>query len=359
MKTRILIIIPIITTLAILAVIAYDSVSLDKLCADDGGKRIDDTCHILIITNSTKNNLTTVNLSLIKTMKPNSMEFFYYPNPEDTENRDVFQKFMLIRLPEWMGGAANDSSAFRAYSAKSLDDSCLVKYWGEYGRQRIENPCQGGMYRVVDGAMTTGAIHMSGIMTALPHLDLSSDENGFLYVMPPNWSKTENGVVGYGRETTLDEIRNGSAFLTESFAKYYPKYPAIPIDFAGYTLSEISPEKERIMVYYLDFSSKIGIISMSIQECNCQEENPILNLASPDSEFWQIGKTVIQIGGSMLEKNNDTPERFKMYEINFFKDGYEFRIGGKNLEFMKKEIVTNYFPEYKYDDLFLISKTTG
>jgi hypothetical protein len=41
MKTRLLIIIPAITILAILAVIAYDSTSLDKLCTDDGGKRID------------------------------------------------------------------------------------------------------------------------------------------------------------------------------------------------------------------------------------------------------------------------------------------------------------------------------
>jgi len=39
MKTRLLIIIPIVIVLAILAVLAYDFVSLDKMCADDGGKR--------------------------------------------------------------------------------------------------------------------------------------------------------------------------------------------------------------------------------------------------------------------------------------------------------------------------------
>jgi hypothetical protein len=38
MKTRLLIIIPIDIALTILGVIAYDSISLDKLCTDDGGK---------------------------------------------------------------------------------------------------------------------------------------------------------------------------------------------------------------------------------------------------------------------------------------------------------------------------------
>ncbi len=353
MKTRLLIIISAITILAILGVIAYDSITLDKLCADDGGKRIGDICSIPIITNSTKDTLI-LNLSQIKTMKPNSVEFFYYPNTKNSEKADPYQTFMLIRLPEWMGGDANDSSAFRAYSAKSLDDSCFVRYWGEYGRQRIENPCQGAMYRVVDGAMTVGAIHMSTAMTALPHLDLTSDENGFLYVMPPKWEKTENGVVGYGREMTLDEIRNGSAFLVESFVKSYLDYPVIPIEFAGYTLSEISSDNYGAIVSYLDFPSKSGSISMTISKSSLGFVTT--NLAQPNSEFWQIGNTIIKIGGSALEKNSDTPEHFRSYTIEF-NNGVNFRIEGENLEFIKQEIVKNYFPEYNYDDMFLISKT--
>jgi hypothetical protein len=355
MKTLLLIIIPVIIILAILVVIAYDSITLDKLCQDDGGKRTGDTCRIPIITNSTKDNSQiNVNRSQIKTMKPNSMEFFYYPNTKNSEKPDPYQIFMLIRLPEWMGGDATDASAFRAYSAKSLDDSCLVKYWGEFGRQRIENPCQGSMYRVVDGAITMGAIPMSNMMTALPHLDISTDENGFLYIESPKWTKTENGVIGYGKEMTYDDLHNGSSFLIESFAKSYPQYPSIPMDFAGYTLSEISAEGERVEISYLDVSSKIGRISMSIQKCNCP--NSSLNLLTSNSEFWQIGDTVLKVGGSALDKNNEMPEQFKVYEIQFIKDGYEFRFAGKNIDFIKKEIVANYFPEYKFEDLFLISK---
>lgn len=353
MKTRLLIIIPLVIVSAILAVIAYDSVSLDKLCADDGGKRIGDTCRIPILTNSTKDT-PILNLSQIKTIKPNSVEFFYYPNTKNSEKADPYQTFMLIRLPEWMEGNANDSSAFRAYSAKSLDDSCFVKYWGEYGRERIENPCQGAMYRVVDGAMTVGAIHMSTAMTALPYLDLTSDENGFLYVMPPKWEKTENGVVGYGREITLDEIRNGSAFLAESFEKSYPDYPTIPIEFAGHILSEISPDNYGVTVSYLDFPSKSGSISMTISKSSLGFDTT--NLAQPNSEFWQVGNTIIKIGGSALDKNSDTPEHFRYYTIEF-NHGINFRIEGKNIEFIKQEIVKNYFPEYNYEDMFLISKT--
>jgi ubiquinol-cytochrome c reductase iron-sulfur subunit len=30
-------------------------------------------------------------------------------------------------------------------------------------------------------------------------LDLADDENGDLWIKPPNWSPNGNGVIGYGR----------------------------------------------------------------------------------------------------------------------------------------------------------------
>ena len=50
-----------------------------------------------------------VNWSQITFMKPNSVEFFYYPEPG--KDKDPHQLFMLRRLPEWMGGAENDVSS--------------------------------------------------------------------------------------------------------------------------------------------------------------------------------------------------------------------------------------------------------
>ena len=121
---------------------SVDSANLDKICQDSGGKRTGDTCLAPItIINPTKNDSpNTVSLSQLKTMKPDSVELFYYPNIKDSEKKDTCKLFMLIRLPEWIGGDANDASAFRAYSAKSLDDACIVKYWSNDERQHQKTP---------------------------------------------------------------------------------------------------------------------------------------------------------------------------------------------------------------------------
>jgi hypothetical protein len=354
MKTRFLIIIPVIITISILAVFVIDSVNLDKLCSDSGGKRNGDVCVIespeLIVEQ------TEFDISQIKSMKPNSMEYFYYPNPENVENRDAFQKFILIRLPEKLGGGVDDVSAFRAYSALSVGDHCLMKYWPDEGRQRMEDPCWGSMYRAIDGLLISGpkpVINTSAV--SLPNLDLSIDENGSLYVESPVWTLQENGVVGIGRQISLQEIRQGSEILLDSIEKSHPHYPKIPLDFAGGILSRISPDGNRIVMMYFEFPSMSGT-SFDVGLVSAQDQAYFQNRAKSNSELWQIDDTVIRIGGNVFEENNE-PRQYKEYEIQFIKDGYNFRLGGQNLEFMKKEIVTNYFPEHDYDDLFLVSST--
>jgi len=355
MKIIFIIIPAIIIAASILSVIAFDSMNLDRLCSEKGGVRNDDVCIIQVTPELNKiisEEIESVNLDNITTMKPNSVEFFYYPDPG--KDGDTHQLFMLIRLPEWMGGAENNTSAYRAYSAKALDDPCIVKYWPDVGRQRIENPCQGGMYRVIDGALTYGATHRSTAMTALPYLELSIDNNGMMYVEPPTFTPSENGVIGFGRNLSLDEIRNNSAFLAESFAKYYPKYPLIPTEFAGHILSEITPENHSTTVRYLDFPNKSGYITMTVGIQTSGTTYP--NFASSNVEYWQIGDTEIKIGGSAMNEDSNIHESFRKYEIKF-RDGYYYTIEGKNLEFLKKSIVSNFFPEFEYDDLFLVSRT--
>lgn len=343
-----------IITVSIFAVIVFDSMNLDKICSEKGGVRNGDVCLISVAPESDDSIKASefVNLDNITTMKPNSVELFYYPNPE--KDQDTHRLFMLIRLPEWMGGSANDTSAYRAYSAKALDDPCIVRYWPDSGRQRIENPCQGGMYRAIDGALTYGATHRSSAMSALPYLELSMDKNGMIYVEPPEFTTSKNGVIGYGRILSLDEIRDNSAFLAESFAKYYPKYPSIPVVFGGYTLSEIYPERYSTTVKYLDFPNKFGDIEMTVGKTASGKMHP--NFAETNVEYWQIGDTLIRIGGDAMDKDSETHESFKKYEIRF-SDGYNYTIEGKNLELIKAAIVANFFPEYEYDDLFLVSST--
>jgi len=305
-------------------------------------------------------------IEITTTIKPNSAELFYYPEKPHSDTHDTFKLFILIRLPEWMGGDVNDPSAFRIYSAKSLDDACIVKYWPDQGRQRIENPCQGAMYRVIDGAMTTGMIHNSVEMTALPYLDLSIDEkSGMLYVEPPTFSKTENGVIGYGRHISFDDFRAGSEFLIDSIARTYPEYPPIPKEFAGYDLSEISPHDSRVDITYLDFPDNYGRISMTISKHSVG--TAYTNMMQFNPEIWKVGNVIddngdnlniIKIGGIALDSDSTSSEQFRTYEIRFKNndDGFYYAINGKNLEFLKQEIIKNYFPDYDYDDMILVSK---
>lgn len=361
MKTRVLLIIGIVIIIAsIFAVIIIDSANLDRICQDSGGKRIGDTCLAPTIINSTNNDSQdTFSLSHLKTMKPNSMEYFYYPNPEDTTDRDVFQKFILIRLPEELGGEADDVSAFRAYSALSVSNHCLLKYWPDEGRKRLEDPCWGSIYRPIDGLMITGGKPVTNnAPVALPFLDLSMDENGSLYVEPPVWAPRENGVVGVGRDMSLEDIRLDSRIVADSYQKTNPHHPNLPVDFAGQILTQIYPDSNRVEALYHDFSSTDWDgISIYVNNVSAQDQTYFLNLAKSNSEYWQIGEDIIWIGGSALDKNSKLNEGFKEYDIQFISDGFKFRIIGKNVEFMKKSIVANYFPEFGYDDLFLVSST--
>jgi len=363
MKTKFIVIITISTIIAItIGFFAFETTAAKILCVEQGGVISGDLC---IMENPVPNlpedlEINEISLDKISFIKPNSMEFFYYPNPEDTENRDVFQKFVLIRLPEHLGGAVNDVSAFRAYSSVSIStDHCVTKYWPDIGRQRMEDPCWGTVYRAIDGLViqNTDPVMITSPM-ALPHLDLSIDDSGALYVEPPAWTVDENGVVGYGRSMSMQEVRQGSQIIADSFEESNPNRPPIPVEFAGFLLAEINSYNSRIEARYYDFLSMgQNSIFLTISNVSAQDQKYFLNFAKPNSEFWQIGETVIQIGGSAFYTNNDQPERFQEYEIQFILDGFKFTITGKNLEILKKSIVAHFFPELQYDELFLISST--
>jgi len=286
------------------------------------------------------------------------MEFFYYPNPEDTENRDVFQKFILIRLPEELGGEIDDVSAFKAYSTLSVGVHCQIKYWPDEGRKRLEDPCWGSMYRPIDGAMMYPYPVMNDSPLGLPYLDLSIDENGSLYVEPPVWTMNGNGVIGVGRTMSLQEIRQGSQILVDSYEKTNTNHPLIPVDFAGLVLAEINSIHIRLNTKYSDFGfSYFQDISFEVRNVSAQDQQSFSNITKYNSEFWQIGDTIIRIGGSALDKNSKQPEKFRDYDVEFILDGFTFIITGPNLEILKTSIVSTYFPEFEYDELVFVSST--
>ena len=357
MKSRLLTIIGVVIVASIFTVIAADSVYLDKLCAEQGGTRDGDNCTIKPVMETDSDPLLEqkefAQFENVFTMEPNSVKFFYYPDPNDTKNRDPFDRYMIIRLSEWLGGDAVDASAYRAYSMMSVDDGCLVRYWEDEGRQRIENPCSGGFYRIIDGAMTIPYKSMfNSHPIALPHLDLSIDEDGLLYVEPPSFTKTENGVLGYGKEMTRSEVLSGSKFLKQKFEESFPNYPEIPLNLAGLLLADIAHEKKGFVLRYSEFSATHDIPQVSILKCDCDDNSKDYiskHMTNDNSQFQKIGDTIIVLNGSTSRDQHDQTF-FMSFDVGFVKDGYQFLIVGKTVDELKHDLVSNYFPEYTADD---------
>jgi ubiquinol-cytochrome c reductase iron-sulfur subunit len=137
----------------------------------------------------------------VKTFKVNHSEAIIYPKSEDEVlNKEAFRTWQFIRLPEELGGAKNDASAFRVYSMVCLHLWCLWKYFPQDGRKRGECPCHGSLYDPMTGKAFAGPAALQGPPSnVLPRLDLEVDNDGNIWILPPVWSPDGNGVVGYGR----------------------------------------------------------------------------------------------------------------------------------------------------------------
>jgi len=137
----------------------------------------------------------------VNTFPLNHAEIITYPKTKDEVlNEEAFRKWQFIRLPEELGGAKKDISAFRVYSMICLHLWCLWKYWPQEGRKRGECPCHGSMYNPTTGAAFAGPASVQAPPSnTLPNLDLQADSDGFLWILPPIFGVNANGVVGYGR----------------------------------------------------------------------------------------------------------------------------------------------------------------
>lgn len=139
--------------------------------------------------------------AIAKDVTVNSSEAIIYPRTDDPVlNREAFRTWQFIRLPEELGGAKNDASAFRVYSMVCLHLWCLWKYFPAEGRKRGECPCHGSMYDPLTGKAFAGPASLQGPPSnVLPKLDVEVDSEGKMWILPPVWSPDRNGVIGYGR----------------------------------------------------------------------------------------------------------------------------------------------------------------
>lgn len=137
----------------------------------------------------------------IYTFPVNHAEVVTYPSTGDRVlDEEAFRKWQLIRLPEELGGGADDVSAFRVYSNICLHLWCLWKYYPQVGKKRGECPCHASTYDPATGRAIGGpAALQAPPSNVLPRLDLEADADGYLYIIPPKFDTAANGVVGYGR----------------------------------------------------------------------------------------------------------------------------------------------------------------
>ncbi|TLY05830.1 MAG: Rieske 2Fe-2S domain-containing protein [Thaumarchaeota archaeon] len=159
-----------------------------------------------------------VNVNDLTTFPPNSHWVITYPTSDDlaldTQNKDTFVKFELIRLPTELGGDAKDATAFVAFSKVCVHLWCSPNYNPDQPTNPNENgykpnqskheqyecPCHGSIYKVPQGLAIDGPASFQAPPTnAIPMLTLSTDSNGFLMVEKPLWDVNHNGVLGYGR----------------------------------------------------------------------------------------------------------------------------------------------------------------
>lgn len=267
----------------------------------------------------------------ISEMKPNSMAWFWYPDPDRFKDRDPFEQFLLIRLPDYLGGTVNDASAFRAYSAIDSSSHCLIKYWPEEGRRRIEDPCGGNLYEPVFGH----AIQIGGnpILVSenlgLPYVTLS-DKDGYLYVEPPIWTEDKNGVIGIGRKVSEQEIKFSNEFITtrekqikEALARFY-----VPDELpTGHKLSSIINDGLRTnhAEYVHPDSNQLPIL-LYYEYCNCTKSKELL----ADEEATRTGSQLLELNNIPIVAYPNTMNYLSgvhdKYTFVFYYNGYKISL---------------------------------
>lgn len=163
---------------------------------------------------------------------------------------DAQEYYQLIRLTEWLGGNANDISAYRAYSSLDISSHCSVKYWPTAGRMDIEDPCHSNHYRAWDGLAYVGissfgssggsAMLFTSDFLALPQIRLAIDSEGYLAAYKPDNTLFGDGVVGEGRRFSQDNLEQSNQKMIDTVVVGQKiKIPAEILP--GYNLIWVSP----------------------------------------------------------------------------------------------------------------------
>lgn len=293
----------------------------------------------------------------ISDMKPNSAGLFMYPSSISYGDRaNAYQTFMLIRLPETMGGNKSDVSSFRAYSALDPTSHCLMKYWPQDGRQRIEDPCISQPYRAMDGLSYDPGLTMIRAPTtgALPKLDLDVDSQGYLVVKPPTWTQDKNGAIGIGRDISKDEMLQSSQVILNN-CKNKVNFAKLPLELqTGDVLIDIHCSGNQISVFYTNIDDPFKSAHMDAVFCNCTKTPQELGpwKTSENGQFWKIGNYTLYVSGTALQTESKIDSRFSNYVFTFIKNGYEIHFtDNRSFEVVAKEVLQDFFDNATVADL--------
>lgn len=294
----------------------------------------------------------------IEDMRPNSAGIFMYPSTVPYGDRaNAYQTFMLIRLPKTLGGDKNDTSSFRAYSALDPTSHCLMKYWPQDGRQRIEDPCISQPYRSIDGVSYNPGLTIIRAPTtgALPKLDLDVDDQGYLVVKPSIWTENKNGVVGIGRDVSKDEILQSSKILL-NYCKNQMTWLALPVELqTGGMLIDMTCKNDHLDAVYTNIDYPYQSARVDVTFCNCTKTPKELGpwITSENGQLWTIGNTSIYVSGTALQTDdNKIDPRYSEYNFRFIKNGYKvFFTDMGSFDDSAKEVLRDFFDDKNISDL--------
>lgn len=224
---------------------------------------------------------------------------------------EAFELYTLIRLPAFLGGEENETSAYRAYSAISTTDHCFVRYWPHEGRLRLENPCAGDMYRAWDGVaiagpaavgISGGGIISSGLFSALASLDLAVNDEGYITAKRPDTGYSENGMPGEGRKFSLQEMHDSAQKMLAAASKYTGHEVPFPASIFGkYYLSDLRPLGGSGWHGMLQNDSPGALEAVYSSRPSGSEYGEIMMMAYPLDSFPELALNGPAIASSALD----------------------------------------------------------
>jgi hypothetical protein len=312
---------------------------------------------------TTYNNLASGEYVRIQDMEPNDFGFFAYPNSYNfTDPANAYQRFILIRLPAWMGGDTNDISSYRAYSAIDLDSHCMLRYWPQNGRQNIQDVCHFEIYRIADGASYFPGIKIMSkpVENALPELDLRTDSDGYIYIKPPIWTADKNGLIGDGRHITKEQTLQTSKALLADYERSIQNKISFPLNLdANIFLIDIVHGTEESQLHYTTENVNTNSPTFRIIFCNCtgkgmsdmHPSGSIISSSDLDIErnmqAWKSGDVIIYSSAY-----DATTTKATTYVFQFFDKGYKIVFySGMGFGDGMNVVLDNFFNGTKLSDL--------